>query len=203
MAATMLSKAAPPDEPDPARAKLGRIVRSSEQMSRLIEDLLDVTRIEAGRLSVSPRPHAAAALVTDAAEAARTTLAAASLELDTACADALPQVLADADRVRQIFSNLIGNAAKFTPPGGRVVLGAARDGDGVRFWVSDTGAGMAESTLDHIFDRFWQARDSDRRGAGLGLAICKGIVDAHGGKIWAESEPGHGSTFSFRLPIAA
>lgn len=203
MAATLLSRAAPPDEQDPARGKLGRIVRSSEQMSRLIEDLLDVTRIEAGRLSVSPRPHAAAALVTDAAEAARATLAEASLELDTDCADGLPPVLADADRVMQVFSNLIGNAAKFTPPGGRVVLGAARDGDGVRFWVSDTGAGMAESTLDHVFDRFWQARGSDRRGAGLGLAICKGIVDAHGGRIWAESAPGRGSTFSFRLPLAA
>ena len=203
MAASMLSKVAAPDEQDPTRAKLGRIVRSSEQMSRLIEDLLDVTRIEAGRLSVTLRPLTATALVSDAADAARATLAAASLELDTACADALPPVLADADRILQVFSNLIGNAVKFTPPGGRVVLGAARDGDGVRFWVSDTGAGMAESTLDHIFDRFWQARDSDRRGAGLGLAICKGIVDAHGGKIWAESEPGRGSTFSFRLPIAA
>lgn len=203
MAASMLSKGASPDERDPVRSKLGRIVRSTEQMNRLIDDLLDVTRIEAGRLSVTLAPHAAGELVAEAADAARSAVSATCLELETAVEEGLPTILVDPDRILQVFSNLISNAVKFTASGGRVRIGAAREGAGVRFWVSDTGVGMAEEALQHVFDRFWQASASDRRGAGLGLPICKGIVEAHGGKLWAESELGCGSTFTFRLPTVA
>jgi PAS domain S-box-containing protein len=203
LAANLLSMGGPPDERDPARSKLGRIVRSTEQMNRLIDDLLDVTRIEAGRLSVMPAPHAAGELVAEAADAAGGAVSAASLALETAVEEGLPTILVDPDRILQVFSNLISNAIKFTASGGRVRIGAAREGAGVRFWVSDTGAGIAQESLRHIFDRFWQASARDRRGAGLGLPICKGIVEAHGGKLWAESDPGRGSTFTFRLPAVA
>ena len=102
----------------------------------------------------------------------------------------LPDVWADRDRVLQVFENLIGNAAKFTKPGGRITAGAALRDAGVLFWVQDTGAGIASEELPHVFDRFWQAHKARRGGAGLGLQIVKGIVEAHGGRVWVESEVG-------------
>uniref|UniRef100_UPI00398A23EB sensor histidine kinase n=1 Tax=Mycetocola sp. TaxID=1871042 RepID=UPI00398A23EB len=101
------------------------------------------------------------------------------------------------------LSNLVGNALKFTPAGGSVRVGAGAEGESVRFWVSDTGKGIDPEHLPHLFERFWQARRGDRQGLGLGLSIAKAIVDAHGGRIWAESTPGTGSTFFFTLPIRA
>ena len=98
--------------------------------------------------------------------------------------------------------NLIGNALKFTPEGGEVRVSAERNGAEILFAVSDNGPGIPPDQLTHVFDRFWQARSTDRSGAGLGLAIAKGIVEAHGGRIWAESELEHGSRFSFTLPCA-
>jgi signal transduction histidine kinase len=112
----------------------------------------------------------------------------------------IPEVWADLDRLLQVFENLVGNAVKFTEPGGRITVGAARRGDDVLFWVADTGAGIAAEDLPHLFDRFWQARKATRRGAGLGLPIVKGIVEAHGGRIWVESTLGRGSTFFFTIP---
>ena len=109
-------------------------------------------------------------------------------------------VLADRRRVSQVLSNLIGNATKFTPEGGRITLGVTPAGDFARFVVSDTGPGIGSNDLVHIFDRFWQARATPRRGSGLGLAIARGIIEAHGGRIWVESELGRGSTFSFSVP---
>ncbi len=185
-----------------ARRTLERIARSADRMRRLIEDLLDVTRIEAGKLGVEPVPVAPGQLVAEAADAARATTSSAALALDWAVAEGLPAVLGDRDRILQVFSNLVSNAAKFTPAGGRVSLGAARDDGGVRFWVADTGPGIAEEARLHVFDRFYQVDARDRRGAGLGLPICKGIVEAHGGSIWVESEPGRGARFAFRLPCA-
>ena len=111
-------------------------------------------------------------------------------------------MLADPDRIVQVFTNLIGNAMKFTPKGGSITLAAKRGKGEVVFWVADTGRGILEDHLPHLFDWYWQAGRVDRRGAGLGLAICKGIIEAHRGKIWVESEPGTGSTFFFTLPVA-
>ncbi|HYH79019.1 MAG TPA: HAMP domain-containing sensor histidine kinase, partial [Longimicrobium sp.] len=115
----------------------------------------------------------------------------------------IPDVLADRARLLQVLGNLLGNAVKFTPDGGTVTVGAAPSGDGVGFWVADTGPGIDPAHLPRLFDRFWQAKRGDRAGLGLGLAIAKGIVDAHGGRIWAESIPGQGSTFYFTLPLVA
>ena len=113
---------------------------------------------------------------------------------------ALPPVLADRDRLLQVFSNLLGNALKFTPAGGEIRVGARVEDEQVLFYVRDTGPGIPTELLAHIFDRFWQANRTDRRGAGLGLSIARGIVEAHGGRLQVESEPGRGSTFSFTVP---
>jgi signal transduction histidine kinase len=118
-----------------------------------------------------------------------------SVELVHDIEPGLPDVLADRERILQVFSNLIGNALKFTPADGRVTLRARREESGVVFSIADTGSGIEADNLPHIFDRFWQAQETRRAGAGLGLAIAKGIVDAHGGTIWAESVPGDGSSF--------
>jgi signal transduction histidine kinase len=108
-------------------------------------------------------------------------------------------VRADPFRVSQVLGNLLGNALKFTPTGGAVIFGAAVDGGEVVFRVSDNGPGIPAEQTAHLFEQFWQARN-DKRGVGLGLTIAKGIVDAHGGRIWCESVVGSGSTFSFTLP---
>ncbi|OJH40898.1 GAF domain-containing sensor histidine kinase [Cystobacter ferrugineus] len=178
-----------------------RIIRGSvERMNRLIEDLLDVSRIEAGRLAVETGPEPAGSLLQEALDEVRPL--ASRLQLSIDIAEALPWVRVDRERILQVFSNLLGNALKFTPPGGRVTLGARTEGAVVRFWVSDTGPGIPPEAREHLFDRFWQMRHGDRRGAGLGLSIAKGLVEAHGGRIWVESEPGRGSTFSFVVPVA-
>ena len=127
----------------------------------------------------------------------------ASLAFEVTCPESLPLVLADASRIQQVVVNLVHNAIKFTPPGGQVVTGAEADGSNVCFWVRDTGIGIAPEDLPRIFERFYKVdRARSSSGTGLGLAIARHMVEAHGGKIWAESEPGKGSTFFFTLPIA-
>ncbi len=176
--------------------------RAVTRMNRLIQDLLDVTSIEAGHLSIEQARVSAGQLVSDSVDSQRPLAASASLELRFDMAQNLPEVWADRGRLLQVFENLIGNAVKFTEPGGRITVGAApRDGD-VMFWVADTGTGIADEDLVHLFDRFWQARKVGRRGAGLGLPIVEGLVEAHGGRIWVESAPGSGSTFFFTIPTA-
>lgn len=177
------------------------IERSATRMSRLIDDLLDVTRIEEGRLSVEPVRVAAAPVVAQVIDANAS--AASGKQLRADLEPGLPDVLADRDRLLQILENLVGNAVKFTGAGGLVMVGATRrDGD-VVFSVADSGVGIAADDLPHVFDRFWQAQRGRRSGAGLGLAIAKGLVEAHGGRIWIESEPGHGTTVFFTIPAAA
>jgi signal transduction histidine kinase len=114
----------------------------------------------------------------------------------------MPSVYADKERIAQVLANLVGNAAKFTPPDGTIALRAERDpGGGVRFSVRDEGSGIAAADLPHVFDRFWHSRGSSvKRSTGLGLAISRGIVQAHGGEIWVESDEGHGAVFCFTVP---
>jgi signal transduction histidine kinase len=107
----------------------------------------------------------------------------------------------DAERIVQVMSNLVGNALKFVPRGGKVVIKSEQRGSEVVFSVADSGPGIVREDLDKLFEKFWQRRRSDRRGVGLGLAIARGIVEAHGGRIWAESRVGVGSTFYFTLPV--
>jgi signal transduction histidine kinase len=114
----------------------------------------------------------------------------------------VPEIWGDRDRLLQVFENLIGNAIKFTKPGGRITVGATSGDHDVIFRVADTGSGIAPENLLRVFDRFWQASSTKGQGAGLGLPITKGIVEAHGGRIWVESPPSRGTTFSFTIPQA-
>lgn len=181
-------------------ARVQSIVRASEHAHRLIQDLLEVVRIEGGRLVLERVPCAPGYLLDVALDMMRAAAESTSIELTGASEPALPEVVADRDRILQVFSNLVGNALKFTPAGGRVVLAAARGEHDVCFSVADTGPGIPADHLPHLFDRFWQGRPTDRRGAGLGLAIAKAIIEAHGGRIWAESTLHVGSTFFFTVP---
>jgi signal transduction histidine kinase len=185
-----------------ARQQLDAIHRTAEGMYRLVHDLLDVAAIEAGQLPVTQSPLSADALVTDALELLRPLAAAKSIALVGDVPAGLPAVAADRERVLQVFSNLGGNALKFTAQGGRVEIHATRRGRAVEFIVRDTGPGIRPDDLPHVFDRFWQARNRERAGVGLGLAIAKGIIEAHGGEIHVDSEPGQGSRFAFTLPVA-
>jgi signal transduction histidine kinase len=185
-----------------AREQLKMIARASGQMNRLIQDLLEVAGMEAGNIAVDPRAVAVEPLVRDACEMQAHAAEARGVTLSCHCEPGLPRVFADHDRIQQVFGNLIGNALKFTPEGGRVHLHAQRLDGMVRFSVSDTGSGIGADDLPRVFDRFWQAQRSRDGGAGLGLAISRGIVVAHQGDMWVESESGRGSTFLFTLPAA-
>jgi signal transduction histidine kinase/DNA-binding response OmpR family regulator len=182
------------------RKHLATVKRSAERMNRLIQDLLDVTRVSGGKLAITPQEEDVSVLLAEASAMLRPLAEARGIAFATAGARGLPRVRADGARIMQVISNLVGNAVKFTPEGGSVTLAAALDGDELRVSVIDTGAGISPEQLPHVFGRFWQADDTDRRGLGLGLAIARGIVEAHGGRIWVESQPGEGSAFHFTLP---
>jgi len=174
--------------------------RAADRMNRMIQDLLDVKRMESGHLTIEVKAESPDILVNDAIEMLRPLASGRSIEMEASVADDLPAVLADAARIQQVLSNLVGNAVKFTPRQGRITVAADRHEAEVRFAVIDTGPGIPPEQVPHIFGRFWQARSSDQRGIGLGLAIAKGIVEAHNGRIWVESQVGLGSTFYFTLP---
>jgi PAS domain S-box-containing protein len=176
------------------------IERAAKRMNRLIQDLLDVALMEAGQLTIERAQLSAAGLVVEAMDMQRPLASSSSLELRVEVDPDVPDVSGDRDRLLQVFENLIGNAIKFTKTGGRITAGtASRDGE-VVFWIADTGCGIASENLPRVFDRFWQATRTGHKGAGLGLAISKGIVEAHGGRIWVESTAGSGSTFFFTIP---
>jgi signal transduction histidine kinase len=179
------------------------IQEATRWAQRLIQDLLDVAAIEAGGLSLVCRAEDPMLLMTRAALSFEDLAAAQSVTLVTALPDQLPIIVCDADRLLQALGNLIGNALKFTPPGGEIRLAAEVDSDGVRLSVADSGPGIPEEDVPHVFDRFWTARrDSRVRGTGMGLAIVRGIVEAHGGRVWVERNARGGATFKLRLPAA-
>jgi signal transduction histidine kinase len=201
-ASALLNDFLGPSTPKSAARVLSVIQRSAESLGRQIDDLLDVASIESGHLALDTRPESAAEIVARAAELSEAAVREFSLQLDMDVAPGLPLVRADAERVIQALGNLVGNAVKFTPPGGRITMHAAPEQHGVLFTVQDSGVGIAPTDLPHVFDRFWQKRrDSARRGTGLGLAIVRGIVEGHGGRLSVESAPGQGSRFSFTLPV--
>jgi signal transduction histidine kinase len=199
MATTLLMEK---DTPETARASHLRIVRrAGERMNHLIQDLLSVTTIEAGRLSIAPRKLSVSELLQEAAEMLDPIAREKSITLTVHAADDLPPVRADSARVLQVFSNLVGNAVKFTPKGGAITLAAMRADGRILCSVSDNGPGIPAAQIPRLFGKFWQAKRGDGRGVGLGLAIARGIVEAHGGTISVESEVGKGSVFSFFLPL--
>jgi signal transduction histidine kinase len=181
---------------------VGIIRRSSERMNRLVQDLLDVAKLETGRLAIAVEDTAVQELVDEAIEALAPLAAEKGIVLSAALAADVPVACVDRGRILQVLSNLIGNAIKFTPDGGQITLHVRPEADAVRFAVTDTGAGIAPDQMQRIFGRFWQANATDRRGLGLGLTIAKSIVEAHGGRIGAESRPGEGTEFWFTVPCA-
>ena len=202
-AASLLLRSLPQDgDGRRDRRHVEAIRRSAERMNRLIADLLDVASIEAGRLFVEPRKELVQTIVSEAAAAAQQPAVEKSLRLEAQINAAPIDAVCDKERVLQVLGNLLGNAIKFTPEGGTVRIGAEALGDEVLFTVRDTGIGISPKQLPHVFDRFWQATPKTRLGSGLGLTIAKGVVEALGGRIWAESRPGEGTTFFFTLPLA-
>ncbi|HJQ12882.1 MAG TPA: PAS domain S-box protein [Gemmatimonadaceae bacterium] len=201
MAVSLMLESTPPERVQ-ERRQVEIVRRAADRMNRMIQDLLDVKRMESGRLTLDAKPEAPVGLINDTIDMLRPLAAGSTIRLEANVDEGLPQVVADAARIQQVLSNLVGNAVKFTPRNGRISITAEHIDGEVRFGVIDTGPGIPAEQLPHIFGRFWQARATDRRGIGLGLAIAKGIVEAHNGKIWVESHVGLGSTFYFTLPAA-
>jgi signal transduction histidine kinase len=185
-----------------AHEKLELIAQAAEQMDALIRDLLDVNRLDAGKLSISASPVDPSSLLAESLQTLRPLVDERGIALDLQIETALPKVMADRERVQQILSNLVGNAIKFSPGGSKIAVTARRDPEGVVISVLDNGRGITPEQLPRVFDRYWQSSRTDRQGAGLGLAIAKGIVETHGGRIWIDSKPGEGTTASFTLPLA-
>jgi signal transduction histidine kinase/ActR/RegA family two-component response regulator len=188
--------------PDSSRRPLERIIRAAERAGRLLHDLLEIGAIEAGRFSLQKRLVDPADIILSSVESQQGLAAGASVIIATDLSPELPAVDADEERLLEVLENLVGNAIKFTSPGGSILVGAARQDTEIVFSVKDSGSGISAHELPHIFDRFWQARKTERRGTGLGLTICKGIVEAHGGRIWAESALNQGTAMSFTIPMA-
>ncbi len=189
-----------PGSTPPFEAQLKTIIRSVTRADRLIGDLLDVSRIESGTLEVKHDPLDAGSMMTETIEEQRPIAQEKGVELAGEWSGAMVMIAGDRDRLSQLFSNLIGNAIKFTPAGGQITIAGVPGETMVTFCVSDTGPGIAAEHLPNLFDRFWQANKATRSGAGLGLSIAKGIAEAHGGYLMAESVPGSGARFTFGIP---
>jgi signal transduction histidine kinase len=185
--------------PEDMREQVGVIRSAAEQMDTLIQDLLDMSRAEAGRFAIDLQTGCVTTLLTDALRTLAPLAAAKHVSLVTDWPPRLPDVQVDPERIAQVVSNIVGNAIKFTPSGGVIRISVSAEPDSVLVAVADTGPGIATDHLPHVFDRYWQSSRRNR-GAGLGLPIAKTIVEAHGGRIWADSIEGQGATFYFTLP---
>lgn len=181
------------------------ISESAAQLQKMINDLLDLARSDAGKLRIEPEPTAVRALCQRIGRQMRPSFASRGQKLTVSVEKKIPEVMADADRIGQVLANLLTNANKYAQEGAKVRLTAGSSGDDIEFSVSDDGPGLGEDELGHVFERFWRAQSGETQevgGTGLGLAIAKSLVDLHGGSISAKSEPGKGATFTFVLPIA-
>jgi signal transduction histidine kinase len=190
-------------EPERRNEMIGIMRRSVRQMNRLIGDLLDLTRIQSGGMPLDLEASSVGVFFAHLTDVFAATALRLGIHLELANSELGLPLLVDVNRVHQVLDNLVANALKFTPRGGTISVSAESYLEGrpmIRFCVRDDGAGIAPADMPRLFDRFWQSRRSDHRGVGLGLAICKGIVEAHGGRIWCDSELGHGSAFWFTIP---
>ncbi|MBK7455460.1 MAG: PAS domain-containing protein [Anaerolineales bacterium] len=189
-------------DPEAGPRFLGRISTEVDALTQMAQELLDLSRIESGQVELILAPLAPKGLVTSAADRMRMQAERAGLKLSIKCEDGLPNIRADKSRLEQVLVNLIHNAVKFTKPGGDISLETESVTGGVRFAVRDSGVGIPTESLTRIFERFYRV-DKSRTGSGtgLGLSISKHIIEAHGGKIWAESNEGRGSVFYFVIPI--
>jgi signal transduction histidine kinase len=191
------------DAPVKYRSLFDSLDAASERMRRLVDDLLDVAKMESEGLQLDRASHFATQLVNDAIQIVEPIAVENKVILRRAQGGDSLRVWCDRDRILQVLLNLLSNAVKFTPAGGTVECSVAKSGAFVQFRITDTGEGIEPAHLPHIFDRFWQAKKNRMAGAGLGLAIVKGFVEAHGGSVDASSRLGEGSTFTFTLPRAS
>jgi len=202
-ASTILRKVpAATEEHKLARTQAERIKSAGTRMNDLIEDLLNFAKIEAGRLQVEKIPLNLAEVMEETVSLLAPMAAEKNIELDTYTIDRALTVFGDRQQLARVISNLLGNALKFTPEFGAVTISLSRVDNMAQISVHDTGPGIAEHHLIHLFDRYWQAKSTAHKGTGLGLSIAKGIVEAHGGRIGVESKFGAGSTFHFEIPFA-
>ncbi|HEY0022919.1 MAG TPA: ATP-binding protein [Longimicrobium sp.] len=186
---------------DDAQRRFVELVRrAAGRMQELIQDLLEARQIESGQLRVSPQAQPVGPLVAEAVAMLTPLAAGRGIGLRAVLDDGLRPALVDGARLLQVLSNLVGNALKFTPAGGSVEIGCIPLGEELRLVVSDTGPGIPPEQIPHVFGRYWQAAKGDRRGIGLGLSIVRGIVEAHGGRVWVESSVGSGARFYFTVP---
>ena len=184
-----------------SQAPIKAVLREGARLDRLIQDLLDVARVEAGNFAVNPESVRVSELVEELVASNQLLAAESSLRLVLdAEVSRFAELWGDRDRLLQAMDNLVGNAIKFTPPGGTVTVRAVARETEIELSVTDTGPGIADDQVPHLFGRYWQGQVADRRGAGLGLSIAKAIADAHGGRIWVETEVGKGSVFFLALP---
>ena len=191
---------APSEDPKAAQRFLGRIETEVDALTQMATELLELSRIESGQVPLERKAVPAAALLLSAAERMRAQVERAGLVLRLDTAQDMTEVSADPPRLEQVLVNLIHNAVKFTPPGGEVVLAAQTESEFVRFSVRDTGAGIPADDLERIFERFYKAdRARSGGGTGLGLSISRHLVEAHGGRIWAESTEGEAARFTSRF----
>jgi signal transduction histidine kinase len=189
-------------KPEDVRKSVQSIHNNAERLGSLLNELVDSVRLHNDKVELETEPTAAAKLCHEAAENAKFEAKRKGGHLTVDCeTDAL--VRCDSKRVQQVLANLLGNAIKFTPAGGKLRIEAHEEGGEVRFSVRDTGCGISADDLPHLFERFYQSSVTRKShaGLGLGLDICKGLVELHDGRIWAESELGIGSTFHFTLPL--
>ena len=199
MAAAVLKEVVP--VPDIGRKGIASILRATARMNRMIQDLLDVSVIQGGALAIDPRPLDIRPVLEEAVESSGPEAAERGLTVTVEVEAALPKVRADRDRLFQAMANLVGNALKATTQGGLVIGARSLDEREVVFWVRDTGPGIPADQQARLFEPYWRGQ-STYKGAGLGLAITRGIVGAHGGRVWLESAPGSGTTFYFTIPKA-
>lgn len=179
------------------------IQRAAQRMNNMIEDLVDLGRIQSGQLTIERTIVEPGPLLEETRDAFEEIARERSVTLEIEQPERLPRVDCDPKRVLQVLSNFVANAVKLVPPASTVTLRARVEGAEVVLSVLDQGPGIPAEDLPHVFDRYWRGKNPKYKGTGLGLAIAKGLVEAHGGRIWAESEVGVGSTFSFSLPVAA
>jgi len=182
--------------------QLETIQRAASRMEHLIGDLLDMASIHVGKLKIQRRPQSAEALLQEAVEPCDAMAAEQGLQFAVEPEVADLHVDCDHQRILQVFSNLLGNAFKFCRRGDRIAVRARRDGNDIRFEVADTGPGIPPEDRPHVFEPYWSAERQGKRGTGLGLFISHAVIEAHGGRLWVDSEPGHGTTFFFTLPMA-
>ena len=205
VSAAVISKSAPRNEAGSGTlVEAQRIQRYAARMNRLIGDLTDVASIDAGKLAIAPSSRDLGSVIAEAEESFKAAASAKGISLLYTITAGPLRAVFDHDRILQVLANLISNSLRFTPEGGKIVISGERDAANVRLSVVDTGPGIAEGALDSIFERFSQAGRKDRRGGlGLGLYISRCIIEAHGGRIWAERQSGAGARIVLTLPAQA